>query len=106
MASNDQSNSVGNLLLHLNGNVRQWIPCGVGRQANDRHRGGARRTRRLAEGDAAGKISIGRSTRSIACSPAQRRRPAEQRTIGRDITVLDAIFHVTEHFSGHLGQII
>ena len=24
------SNSVGNLLLHLNGNVRQWIVCGVG----------------------------------------------------------------------------
>ena len=31
----------------------------------------------------------------------------EARTIqGRDITVLDAIFHVVEHFSQHLGQII
>src|ERR1051325_6638607 len=36
--ANDQSNSVGNLLLHLNGNVRQWILGGVGRQANERHR--------------------------------------------------------------------
>ena len=25
---------------------------------------------------------------------------------GRDVTVLDAIFHVTEHFAYHLGQII
>ena len=25
---------------------------------------------------------------------------------GRDLTVLDAVFHVTEHFAYHLGQII
>src|SRR5881227_1910128 len=36
--ANEHSNSVGNLLLHLNGNVRQWILGGVGRRANDRHR--------------------------------------------------------------------
>src|SRR5215470_15225610 len=36
--ANEQSNSVGNLLLHLNGNVRQWILAGVGRQADVRHR--------------------------------------------------------------------
>src|SRR4051812_17370681 len=36
--ANDQSNSAGNLLLHLNGNVRQWILGGVGRQATERHR--------------------------------------------------------------------
>src|SRR5262245_8223342 len=32
--ANPQSNSIGNLLLHLNGNVRQWIVAGV-RQADD-----------------------------------------------------------------------
>src|SRR5215471_8291538 len=36
--ANDQSNSVGNLLLHLNGNVRQWILAGVGGQPDIRHR--------------------------------------------------------------------
>src|SRR5436190_19154111 len=36
--ANEQSNSAGNLLLHLNGNVRQWILGGVGRLANERHR--------------------------------------------------------------------
>jgi hypothetical protein len=31
----------------------------------------------------------------------------EKRTIqGLDITCLGAIFHVVEHFSGHVGQII
>ena len=28
--ANEQSNPVGNLLLHLDGNVRQWIVAGVG----------------------------------------------------------------------------
>src|SRR4051794_36848670 len=36
--ANEQSNSAGNLLLHLNGNVRQWILGGVGGQPNERHR--------------------------------------------------------------------
>ena len=36
--TNDDSNSVGNLLLHLAGNIRQWIVGGVGRQPNVRNR--------------------------------------------------------------------
>lgn len=35
---NEQSNSVGNLLLHLAGNVRQWIVCGVGGAPGSRNR--------------------------------------------------------------------
>src|SRR5262250_644972 len=35
---NDDSNSVGNLLLHLNGNLRQWIVEGVGGEAYTRQR--------------------------------------------------------------------
>src|SRR5258707_987517 len=35
---NDESNSVGNLLLHLNGNLRQWIVAGVGGEPFVRHR--------------------------------------------------------------------
>src|SRR5207244_1797611 len=37
---NDQSNSVGNLLLHLTGNVRQWIVSGVGGAPESRDRAG------------------------------------------------------------------
>ena len=36
--ANGQSNSVGNLLLHLNGNIRQWIVRGVGGAAGSRDR--------------------------------------------------------------------
>src|SRR5262245_66461541 len=36
--ANSESNSVGNLLLHLSGNVRQWIVSGVGLAADNRQR--------------------------------------------------------------------
>src|SRR5262245_5700415 len=35
---NEASNSIGNLLLHLRGNVTQWIVGGVGRQEYSRNR--------------------------------------------------------------------
>jgi hypothetical protein len=35
---NEESNSIGNLLLHLSGNVRQWIVTGVGGAAGERDR--------------------------------------------------------------------
>ena len=106
--ANDQSNSVGNLLLHLNGNVRQWILGGVGRQENERNRAAefAART-----GPAAATLlaeldrtldDVDRVLGSLTDATL-----LEPRTIqGRDITVLGAIYHVVEHFSQHLGQII
>src|SRR5262245_19402176 len=35
---NDASNSVGNLVLHLSGNITQWIVGGVGKQSVFRNR--------------------------------------------------------------------
>ena len=37
--ANPQSNSIGNLILHLSGNVRQWIVSGLGGAADSRDRG-------------------------------------------------------------------
>src|SRR5947199_6741637 len=37
---NEQANSVGNLLMHLEGNVRQWIVGGVGGAPDVRNRAG------------------------------------------------------------------
>src|SRR6266478_5396680 len=37
---NEQSNCIGNLLLHLSGNARQWIVCGVGGAPDSRDRDG------------------------------------------------------------------
>src|ERR1044071_983117 len=35
---NEESNSIGNLLLHLAGNVREWIVCGIGGATDERVR--------------------------------------------------------------------
>jgi uncharacterized damage-inducible protein DinB len=106
--ANEQSNSVGNLLLHLNGNVRQWILGSVGGQPNARHRAeefaartGPPAATLLADLDR----TLDEVDRVLAAlTDADLLQP---RTIqGRDVTVLGAIFHVVEHFSQHLGQII
>lgn len=106
--ANEQSNSVGNLLMHLAGNIRQWIVGGIGRQPNARDRagefaarGGANAEDLLADLDSA----IDEVDAVLA-----RLTDAElmtSRTIqGRDVTVFEAIYHVTEHFAMHAGQII
>jgi len=114
--ANEQSNSVGNLLLHLDGNVRQWIVTGVGgasgggpgdaRWQRDRTGEFAARSgpdarellqRLQATLDAADEV-LARLTPEILASRCEIQ--------GRETTVFDAIYHVVEHFSLHLGQII
>ena len=105
---NEGSNSVGNLLLHLNGNLRQWIVAGVGGEAFERHR--AAEFAALAGGSAQELLAtLDRTLADVdrILSRLTAERLAERYEIqGRDLTVLDAIFHVTEHFAYHLGQII
>jgi uncharacterized damage-inducible protein DinB len=105
---NDQSNSVGNLLLHLTGNVRQWMVSGVGGAADVRHRAaefeaqsGPSRADLLAGLDQVFD-EVDRILDGLTPEALLERR----RIQGRDITVLDAIFICVEHFSMHLGQII
>ncbi len=104
----DNQNAVGNLVLHLNGNVRQWILSGVGGEPNARvrdeefsARGGMDRAALIA----LLREAIDRAVAVIRSLPHA--RLAERTTIqGYDVTVLKAIFHVVEHFSGHTAQII
>lgn len=105
---NAASNSAGNLLLHLAGNARQWIVSGVGGQADVRARveefaarGGPDRRQALAALEEALSEVDGVLAR---LDPAAL---GEVRTIqGREVTVLEAIYHVVEHFSMHTGQIL
>jgi uncharacterized damage-inducible protein DinB len=114
---NPASNSIGNLLLHLEGNARQWIVAGVG-GAEDRR---ARQT----EFDASVGQGVDASPLPNAPELMARLRATleevdevlasldpqsllERRRIQglSKVTVLTAIFHVVEHFSMHTGQII
>jgi len=106
--ANEESNSVGNLLLHLEGNARQWIVCGVG---------GAR-DRRVREREFAERAQVPReqllarlrATVEEACDALARFDASEilesRRIQNLDVIVLAAVFHVVEHFSMHTGQII
>jgi uncharacterized damage-inducible protein DinB len=105
---NDQSNSIGNLLMHLAGNVGQWIVSGVGglpdtrdRPAEFGTRGGASADELLARLDAV----LEQADHVLAqLTPIDL---MERRTIqGRDVSVMAAVYSAVQHFSTHLGQII
>src|SRR4051812_20970220 len=106
--ANEQSNSVGNLLAHLSGNVRQWIVSGVGGAPDSRDRAAefdARAGANAAELLARLEQTVDEAVAVIAKLSAE--DLATTRSIqGRDVTVFDAIYHVVEHFSLHVGQII
>ena len=105
---NESSNSIGNLILHLAGNARQWIVSGVGQQPDLRNR--------QAEFDELGPISTEAlltelyKTIDEVCSVLEDLEPpifSEKRVIqGNTVSVLEAIYHVVEHFAMHTGQII
>ena len=106
--ANEESNSIGNLILHLCGNARQWIVCGVGCAPDNRNRDAEFEQRDIIS--RSDLLSLLHSTLSDVEATLQSIDPAtllEYRKIqGNDVDQLEAIFHVTEHFSMHTGQII
>jgi uncharacterized damage-inducible protein DinB len=106
--ANPQSNSIGNLLLHLSGNVRQWIVCSLGGAADARDRDAEFAQRSIIPRDEL--LARLKQTLSEADATLAKFDPdnlLERRVIqGLDVSALEAIFHVVEHFSMHTGQII
>jgi hypothetical protein len=101
-------NAVGNLLLHLEGNVRQWILSGIGAETDERDRPGEFSARTGAGASALFaklRVTVGEAVALIRSLP-HRRLVEEISVQGYETTVLSAIFHVVEHFSGHTYQII
>jgi uncharacterized damage-inducible protein DinB len=111
---NAASNSVGNLVLHLCGNARQWIVSGVCGGSDTRDRPGEfERRSGLGGDDLIGHLEstmaeVDAALRSLeAVADGRPDLLEERRTIqGMDVTVLDAVYHVVEHFSQHTGQVI
>lgn len=106
--ANEESNSIGNLILHLCGNARQWIVSGVGSQPDKRVRDAEFAQRDVITRDEL--LNLLRSTLAEVETVLRSLDPAtvlDRRHIqGHDVDLLEAIFHVTEHFSMHAGQII
>jgi len=106
--SNEQCNSIGNLILHLCGNARQWIVCGLGSEPDTRMRDAEFAQRDIVP--RAELLELLRSTIGDVATTLRQLDPStllEKRMIqGSEVDVLYAIFHVTEHFSMHTGQIL
>lgn len=104
---NAETVSIGNLVLHLCGNVRQWILSGVDGRPDTR--------RRQSEFDEPGPIPADELLRRLddvmteVSGVLDRLTPQAllgvYRVQGFDETGAAILIHVTEHFSYHVGQV-
>jgi hypothetical protein len=105
---NDASNSIGNLILHLNGNVGQWLVASFNRLEDLRDR--------PAEFNASGDLSatdlLDRLGATIDEADKVLARLTREELLatwniqGYTVTGLAAVYQVVEHFGLHYGQIV
>ena len=105
---NQDSNSVGNLLIHLTGNVTEWILGGVGGRSYKRYRAGEFAQR---DGANASKLmddleAVLREADRVLAGLTEKDLERSVVIQERDTNVLGAIYHVVEHFAMHTGQIV
>jgi uncharacterized damage-inducible protein DinB len=104
----DRSNAIGNLVLHLCGNVRQWIVHGVGGAPDIRRRPEEFAARGGPSGpELAARLhaTVEEAVAVIGACPAE--RLADRIVIqGYDVGKLEAVLHVLEHFAQHAGQVL
>ena len=104
----ESMNSVANLLLHLSGNVRQWIVSGVGgvadvreRQQEFDQRSSTPKTELMQQIESAvADAKMALSETSV--EELLRIRPVQ----GNDVTGMQAILHSVAHFRGHAQEIV
>jgi uncharacterized damage-inducible protein DinB len=107
-AGGEESNSIGNLLLHLSGSTRMWIISGLGGAPDNRDR--------QREFDERSQISCDRLLAGLRATVEEADlvlaafdsdRLLEQKQVRSETyTALEIIFHSVEHFSMHTGQIL
>lgn len=104
----DHENAVGNLVLHLCGNVGEWIISSIGGASNDRHRDAEFAARGNASREELRerlRTTVSQATTVMAAVTVKRLSDGLM-IQGMDTSVLEAIYHVVEHFAMHTGQII
>jgi uncharacterized damage-inducible protein DinB len=106
--STPKMNSIGNLILHLCGNVRQWLIAGLGDQPDIRNRPQEFAERGpIAKSELLSKLD---TTIREAKTVLERQTAAQlisvRRIQGFEVTGLRAIFNSVPHFRGHTQEII
>lgn len=104
----EHENAVGNLILHLAGNVRQWIVCGLGGAEDQR-----RRPEEFARREAMPRDELLGTLRAAldeAFAVLDSLDPAlllpKRKIQAYEVSGLHAVMHVATHFGEHTGQII
>ena len=107
--ANEQSNSIGNLVIHLEGSTRKWILNVVAgrnlprdRDAEFAERGPIEKSALLARLRSTMADVDGVLATLDEATLLEQRRLSEDETV----TVLWAVLHALEHFAMHTGQII
>jgi uncharacterized damage-inducible protein DinB len=105
---NEHTNSVGNLLLHLTGNVRQWILGGLGGQPVARNRPAEFAERGpLPVAPLVGALHEAIAQAGVILAKLDAAALAARRNIqGYEVSGQIAVCHVLEHFAFHTGQIV
>jgi hypothetical protein len=105
---NGASNSIGNLILHLNGNVQQWLVGSFSKTADTR--------KRPAEFQARGGLPASVLVEQLGTTMKQASEVLSRLTEtdlltplelqGYKVNGLQAVYQVVEHFGMHYGQIV
>jgi uncharacterized damage-inducible protein DinB len=105
---NDASNSIGNLMLHLDGSTRMWVLRVAGgrqivrnRDAEFAERGPIAKSALLARL----RSTLAEVDEVLAVLDEATLLERRQSTQG-EVTILWAVLHAVEHFAMHTGQII
>lgn len=105
---NEHSNSIGNLTLHLCGNVRQWILTGIGGQEDIRTR-----DQEFDQREAIDKQTLIEDLQKLqqevlaVLDQIPAHELLQKRVVQKiyEESTLSILIHVIEHFSYHVGQI-
>ncbi len=105
---NEASNSIGNLLLHLNGNVQQWLVAPFSGMEDNRDRPAEFGQR---DGIPA-SVLVGKLDATLQRASGVFSRLTEGELVqffdiqGYHVSGLEAVYQVVEHFGLHHGQIV
>lgn len=104
---NGNLTSLGNLILHLNGNVRQYVLFGLGRQSDSRKRQSEfdhsqiiPKEKLLSDLD---QLMV--EVQMVLIDLDEESLTKSYNIQGMELTGFGIIMHVVEHFSYHVGQI-
>jgi hypothetical protein len=105
---NDASNSIGNLLLHLNGNVQQWLVAPFNKLEDHRDRPAEFGQKESIPAS----VLVGKLDATLLRASDVLSRLTEAELVqffdiqGYHVSGLEAVYQVVEHFGLHHGQIV